>query len=315
MLKHKYIFVFIFASFLNRAQVNLVQNPSFENYSPCPFTLAQLSFATGWSSYSPTPDYYNLCNGAGGVGVPSNGIGYQAASHGVGYAGLIAFDKNGFVRELIGSQLSQNLIVGQKYYASVKVSLAEFQGPPVQYIPCDKIGIKFSTIPFSDSNPAPITNSAHVYSSSIISDTMSWTIVKGSFIADSTYQYIMVGNFFDDLNTDTIDRVNGVKSYFFIDEVCVSTDSLNCDGFSSVKSSIPTFGYTIYPNPSANLLSIASEETSYLVLLYNTIGKELMRKNGGRELELDVTGIPSGLFFLKIVSNKGVFSTSIIINH
>ena len=68
----------------------------------------------------------------------------------------------------------------------------------------NKLGAKFSTVSYSYSNPIQINNFAHVYSDSVIKDTTSWTLIKGEFTADSAYQYISIGNFFDDINTDTI---------------------------------------------------------------------------------------------------------------
>ena len=176
---------------------NLVPNPSFEDTVHCPTTLDQINYSTGWSTYCVTPDYYNACNG-NVLGVPSNGIGYQAAASGNGYAGFTAYNVGGFAREIIGRQLSQTLLIGQTYYVSIKVSLAEFEGPPPQFVPCNKVGAKFSTIPYSASNPAPVNNFAHVYTNTIIGDTTNWTTIKGFFMADSSYQFIMIGNFFDD---------------------------------------------------------------------------------------------------------------------
>ena len=166
---------------------NLVPNSDFEVYSSCPVALDQVYLSTGWSSYRYSPDYFNSCN-SGVLGIPTNGVGYQSAYSGNAYAGFIAFDVNGDSREIIGSQLSQALSIGQNYFVSMRVSLAEFQPSPPQYIPCNKIGIKFSTVPFSASAPPPINNFAHVFTDSIISDTMNWITIQGSFIADSVFE-------------------------------------------------------------------------------------------------------------------------------
>jgi gliding motility-associated-like protein len=57
--------------------------------------------------------------------------------------------------------------------------------------------------------------------------------VSGFFIADSAYQYIAIGNFFDDSNTDTssVGSSSNVQiGYYFIDDVWVSEvkDSTEC---------------------------------------------------------------------------------------
>src|ERR1039458_6392949 len=96
------LFIFGIANGVKSFSQNLIPNSSFELYDTCPTTLDQMSRCQGWSSFSISPDYYNACNGTGGLGVPSNGVGYQAASSGVAYAGLVAYSVNGFAREIIG---------------------------------------------------------------------------------------------------------------------------------------------------------------------------------------------------------------------
>jgi len=109
---------------------------------------------------------------------------------------------------------------------SLKVSLAGF--------PCaiNKIGVLFTNVFYGDTTviPAPVMNNfAHVYTSVIITNTTSWTAISGSFVSNSAYQYILVGNFFDDANTDTTILSGSVcASYYFIDDICVSTDSFTC---------------------------------------------------------------------------------------
>jgi hypothetical protein len=307
------VFLMIFNLTIN-AQTNLVPNPSFEIYSSCPNTLDELYLCDNWSSYLESPDYYNLCNTVG-LGVPSNFAGYQNASDGNAYAGFIAYDVNGLAREILGAQLTSSLIIGQQYYVSIKVALAEFNGPPPQYIPCNKIGMKFSTIPFSTVTPVPINNFAHVYSNTIISDTLNWTEIKSSFIADSNYKYIMVGNFFDDLNTDTIYRVNGTRSYYFVDEVCVSTSSLTCfstTGIDKFEKNNPK----IYPNPAHSYMYVdyeINEECTYTIT--NITGETLFIEKSFNHLKIDTNKFSTGVYYLNIKTDKDVITKKIIINH
>lgn len=83
------------------------------------------------------------------------------------------------------------------------------------------MGAKFTTFAFSapDGDTTLMSNSAHVYSDSLLNDTANWVQIKGSFIADSAYQYVVIGNFFDDFNTDTLNCSSA--SYAFIDMICV----------------------------------------------------------------------------------------------
>ncbi|MBK5286545.1 MAG: hypothetical protein JJE25_14195 [Bacteroidia bacterium] len=66
----KYFFLLVIACIAKPSFVlaqNLVTNPSFEDTVACPFGASQLNFATGWSSYWGTPDYFNLCGTGNGM--------------------------------------------------------------------------------------------------------------------------------------------------------------------------------------------------------------------------------------------------------
>ena len=217
------IFIFsLLAISLNvNAQLNLVTNPSFEQYSSCPTGLAQANKATGWNSFN-SAEYFNVCATSTDVQVPVNYMGYQNAATGNAYCGFFAYFASVDYHEFLYSQLLSNLIIGQKYFVSFKVSPAD-SGFCVY---SNKTGIKFfKALP----NSISLSNSAQIYTNSIITDTSNWTKISGSFVADSSYKYIVIGNFFSDANTDIIDHNCGVPvSYYYIDDICVSVDSLTC---------------------------------------------------------------------------------------
>lgn len=294
---------------------NLVSNPSFETYTVCPTISNQINRAIGWSSYRESPDYFNNCN-TGGLGVPSNVAGYQNAYTGLAYAGIVAYSSAGFAREIMGSQLTQTLVVGVKYYVSLRVSLAEFDANTKQFIPCDKMGVKFSKVSFSTVTPTPINNVSHVFTNTIISDTLNWTIIKGAFVADSTYKHIMVGNFFDDANTDTIYRASGVYSYFFIDDVCVSIDSLDCYMTTAIEEQNINESFKIFPNPVNSILFLQNTiGGEYNVFLYDAHGKMILSEKGNKQLTIITSDLDSGLYFLEVKSAKINQHYKIIINH
>ena len=56
---------------------NLVPNPSFEHYDSCPDFYSELSYATGWLAFSPSPDYFNSCDLSQFVGCNKNFAGMQ----------------------------------------------------------------------------------------------------------------------------------------------------------------------------------------------------------------------------------------------
>jgi hypothetical protein len=256
-MKKNLFYLFFLLTLTGRSQ-NLVPNPDFEIYTSCPAGPDEVYKATGWISYRNSPDYFHSCATIPQFSVPSNQLGYQQALSGNAYCGFIAFNHSSFYREIIGRQLSTSLTMGQKYFVSFEVALDNNWGQCAT----DKLGAKFSTTPFSFSNPTPINNSAHIYTSTIMTDTLNWTNVSGSFIADSAYDYIMVGNFFDDFNTDTT-QIWGYQyctSYYFIENVCVSTDSLTCnpDKGALIHEYDNNLSIKIFPNPASEYIIIES---------------------------------------------------------
>src|SRR6185503_9492391 len=98
-------------------------------------------------------------------------------------------------------------------------------------------------------------NFSHIHCDSIIKDQINWIRVSGSFIADSTYKYLIIGNFYDDAHTDTFDCPD--YALYYVDMICVSTDSLKCSGVS--QGITPTQNMNsvyIYPNPANLILQI-----------------------------------------------------------
>ena len=191
-----------FACSLCNAQINLVPNPSFEDTIACPHNANQLGNASGWYVSRESPNYFNECAFiTDGSSVPYNMAGYQYAHSGTAYCGFAAYSRVGAnYREYFTCQLIHPLITGTKYKVSYYLSLAN----SFVNLSCNKIGLLFSTINYNLSNPAPVGNYSQFCTDSIITDTLNWVHIESSFIADSDYVYITVGNFFDDTNTDTI---------------------------------------------------------------------------------------------------------------
>ena len=74
----------------------MVLNPSFENYSSCPYGISDFNLCVDWSvpfinvttDTCSTSDLYNSC----AVEVPANIMGNEPARTGDGYAGIIAYE-------------------------------------------------------------------------------------------------------------------------------------------------------------------------------------------------------------------------------
>ncbi|MBK7681750.1 MAG: T9SS type A sorting domain-containing protein [Bacteroidetes bacterium] len=170
------------------------------------------------------------------------------------------------------------------------------------FIFSDKVGVKLSnTFYESQINPLVPDNNANGYIDTIISDTTNWLPFQFSFIADSTYQYLYLGNFFDGANTDSIqafNTVNGQGAYYFIDALCLSTDSNYCETIlSSIESKSEPF--IIYPNPTSQFLFIKNLKYSMLIHIYDLIGREVFSIQLNKEdSSLDISSLPAGNYFI-----------------
>ncbi|MCE3278698.1 MAG: hypothetical protein K0S44_889 [Bacteroidetes bacterium] len=317
MLKSLLIFfLLILATVAVKAQ-NLVPNPSFEDTTSCP-VFSDISYATGWENYRASPDYYNLCSASGSFGIPYNWVGQQNTYEGNGYAGIVAY-ASGSQREVIGIQLTQNLIIGTKYFVSGYISRADSADNSPFTCASNKFGFKFSTIPFlwSAGSYAPINNFSHVHSDSIITDKSNWTKITGSFIADSVYQYIMIGNFYDNLNTDTSDCDYSLAlAYYYVDAICVSTDSMQCNVQTNVNNQTNLAEFSVYPNPLVNTINIDFSRLlkPYNINIYNSLGQSVFSKKeiNTSHLSIDVTHLNSGFLFLTILHDNQSYNYKLL---
>lgn len=220
---------------------NLVPNPSFELKDTCPYTIG---FQEGdrplyWYSWLNSPEYFNACADtsdptAALVSVPQNGFAFQYAQDGDAYAGYYAFGIDQEFREYLGAPLVAPLTVGETYYLSFWTNATNAGSYWYSVGYCSNMGMLFTmqSNAWSDFNgPAfPFRNYAHLHRLAVLTDTANWTLVSGSFVADSAYQYVVLGNFFDNAHTQVLPAppFNGEGAYCFVDNVCVSLDPNGC---------------------------------------------------------------------------------------
>jgi len=270
------------------AQTNLVENPSFEIFDTCPKLQWEIRYAVGWNSFNQTPDYFNACSTNPQFSTPNNWGGYQQPASGVAYSGFGAYVSHVYSginqREFIGGTLTASLLRGTKYFVSFKVS-PSVSNQILSNCAIDHIGAVFSTKPYTWNLPAPITNNPQVYEKTIITDTANWTRIFGSFIADSSYNYVIIGNFFDDSHTDTL-MLHGNDTcfaYYYLDDVCVSTDSTYTANYTTAIDEIQSKKATIniYPNPAHNYFTVDFPDNNepYEIIISDIMGQELYRKN------------------------------------
>lgn len=273
-----------------RAQ-NLVPNWSFEEISSCPQYQGEIEKAVGWLSFREenSCDFFHVCGLPDTTGVPSNAAGWQHASHGNAYAGIHTFSgDDGWLwdyREYIGIELLQPLVVGQAYYATFKLSLTCAGTdllPAVARYAANNHGLLFTMNHWIQGPFDPLPERAHVLSHLVVEDTIGWTMVSGSFVADSAYRYVVVGNFFTDASTDwvVVDPDGSVDlAYYYVDEVCVSPSPLYCTLLSGVHDAAGT-PFRVWQGGDG-ALQVAGLQGSGVdqVLVLDALGRTLVKQD------------------------------------
>lgn len=319
----KYILTFILFNFpVLLFSQNLVINPSFENHSACPDQINQVDFATGWKSWGVTPDYFNACANltAPNFGVPLNNRAFQHARTGVAYMGLFTYTV--FLanqREFIGGQLSSPLIPGQQYFISFWVNHVENS---VLLKASDGIGLKFSTVDHNFfAEPDTANDAPHVFANTIITDTVNWVQVHGSFVADSAYTFFGLGNYFGDSLTTVIQMgaANSNYAYYFIDDVCISTDHTVCEvplSINSVKQNDLFFQIT--PQPADHSVSISFIKTveSGILEIKNLSGQVVLKEDikSCMKLQVNTSRFPSGVYIAECTAGGIVYRSKLLIS-
>jgi len=153
---------------------------------------------------------FSACAEGSNVGVVSNLYGSQLPLVGDAYAGIIAYSPNDDP-QFIGGQVSPPMVVGQTYCAKMYVSLSDSSSFAV-----NELGMLFSTnTQIATVNPS-IT--PQVNANSYIIEQNDWVEISTTFVADSAYQHLSIGNF----GTSNL-YIGGADSiaYYYIDNVSI----------------------------------------------------------------------------------------------
>lgn len=185
----------------------------------------------------------------------------------------------------------------------------------------NKFGFKLCTVPFAHDSTL-IDNNPYGYSDSIVMDTAGWVQLKNSFIADSAYEFIAFGVFFADSLLSMDSSLTHVhKTNYYIDDVCLSSDSLTCN-FSVVKTCFPN-GISenltseqspLFPNPFDEFLILENTRAVFDELfLYDMMGRTILQRKINGSEKIDTGHLSAGLYFFSLFNNgKAVKSGKIM---
>lgn len=311
----KIFYIIILFSFSKQVlgQTNVAPNSGFELYTSCPPVNTVMS----WTTNGGSPDYFHTCSTSTTRGVPQNYIGYEMPLDGNAYVGIYNYCKPCYPnREYIGAPLTQSLAIGTKYFVSVYISKADSNEGNWVNCSTNKFGFRFSTVAFTFTTPLT-TNFSHVHSNAVISNTNGWTKISGSFVADSNYKFCSIGNFYDNNNTDTtFCNYPYVFSYYYLDKVCISTDSMMCNVLTGFSNNQKEQKAHIFPNPTSNDLSwkLPGGIIARKIKITNSTGTTILALDIS-ENTIDILGIPDGLYFVEIIASDKTYFDKITVRH
>ncbi len=218
---------------------NLVPNPDFEER-----TFTTFDSLKYWTKCikSDSPDYFS--NDAT-TNIFEKYIGGINPYSGSSYVGIFVYRnnyrKNKEIREYIQIRLTEKLKKDTIYYAELLIS------PDIESnVACNSLGMYFSATKIKKERTSEMYKFIPQISNpenKFITNKNKWEKISGTFKAEGNEQYLIIGNFNSDQNTNTIPDINTQKftkkqkwnlendevvAYYYLDKITVYTcDSLN----------------------------------------------------------------------------------------
>ncbi|MCY7409417.1 MAG: T9SS type A sorting domain-containing protein [Chitinophagales bacterium] len=268
-----------------------------------------------------TTDLYSNCSEVGNhvlVDVPSNYFGYQFARSGNNYSGfysVVFFDSIGDIyREYIEVKLLSQLQQGKRYFVRFYLSLAETSARGT-----GAVGAYFSFDSIIESTFYNLSVVPQIENlGQFIKDKTIWIQVAGSFIATGGEKFLTIGNFYDNENTDTVWVSGGIAfpqwAYYYLDDVCVSQDSSECD-ITGIQNLSPN-AFSLFPNPATTQINLELPiSKSGNLIVTNILCEEVMRQPISfttKSLSLNIESLAKGTYFISLKNEHEVTTTSFI---
>lgn len=256
MKRYIYIVLVLLLSITCKAQINLVQNPSFEEIDNCPTGVSQNNRALNWGVLQTggggNPDLYHTCctNSNCGVPINANGASYQIPKSGNAYAGIDVGNQNGR-REYTQSKLFNLLDSGHVYCVKFYTSLYNTSRANMTKLGVyldDGTVLTFSSfgLAYLDVSMTPVPSQVFNMNNPL-DNTLNWVLIEGSFTALGFEEFIAIGNFFPDslagFNIFNPFPNGSWFSYYYIDDISVI--DISTPAFAG-NDTIITAGDSIY---------------------------------------------------------------------
>ncbi len=297
-MKYSLLLVFLTVWVSKSFAQNLILNGGFELYSDCPEYSSEIIKANGWiaGGQGGTPDFYHVCaNKTSSMDVPNGVLGYQRPHGGKGFAGIFINRIGTTVREYLGTSLKFNLEKNSRYRFQMFINLTDqskYSSSSIGVYFADEVLTGFPGIdelPFKPQIENPKNN---------IPDTVSWIEVSGEFTATGGENFILIGNFNTDEETDTF-FVGGEQEliYVLVDDISLiklTIDSLTTTPY--IESEIFSNEITIHNNGNQPATIEIFLESGEELFSHNIVNMKTL---------LDLSSLPKGIYFYRIlISNQ-----------
>ncbi|MES2515385.1 MAG: T9SS type A sorting domain-containing protein [Bacteroidota bacterium] len=274
----------------------------FINFSETPVKI----ILPDWSEYNSADLLPSACTHTYS-GAPKNLFGFCNAKDGNNYCGIITFIGNGNkTKEYIFQHLTQPLQAGKIYCLSFYVSRAD-----ISYGAIKNIGAYFSNNVLSTGSLGYISVTPQIVNQSgFITDTVNWVQIQGCFTANGGEQYITIGNFNSNANTDTIytgsnyTTSNGpYYSYYYIDDITlIDQTTVRVNEIEKENS------FEVYPNPNNGSMQINYSITKKAELAITDITGRIVNTYILEETQQSVAinehELNSGIYFYSVKQNN-----------
>lgn len=282
-------YLFCLASLLVYSQ-NLILNGDFEDYTSCPTNCSapfqapnyEINKCLGWTcpTYG-TSDYFNVCSASPIVGIPNNGQGNQNPYNGKSYVGGYFTSYTGgsgtdgysgiMWWEYIQGQFVAPLETGKVYKISLFVSVAEYS---------DLVIKEFGAYLSSNNITSPNSSNLNVIpqikfiNNSYFTDTVNWVQVEGTYLANGGEKYITIGNYNNNIITDTLRRyyspfiIMPFVTYMYID----AAETIDITDTQPIPNVFTPNGDGIN-----DLWKLPLGLNNYEVYIYNRWGNEIIK--------------------------------------
>ena len=318
-----FLILFIFSEISN-AQ-NLVPNPGFEEYhlTYCGImgqSIFEQTIVEWVAPNAGTPDAYftNIDQSCynfqpdsqypGPIGLK----GTQSPRTGKVMAGLWIYTIPGFnQREYLQVALNEPMEAGKTYIVSFYASLGDFMEKS-----SNGMGAYLSENPVSSSEDGLLDFTPQILAADFIDNVSNWVLISDTIVAQDNYNYLTIGNFFNDNSTGTLPNpmTSGAPgtygAYYFIDDVSVvetiisSTDDLQDQSFY------------LFPNPVYDEIniSLSGKESEVFIKVFNTQGLEMFQQtyNFPKSITIDCSRFPAGAYFIQLQSGGKVYTEKLM---